>query len=98
MDTEDRQEWIYLNGVLPSLEADRSAAIKNALASGESAEAKQLAINELAQVVGTSAAGIAARIGKIKVVLRQRIRMKLFFRLRKTGKLPVIKPLISWVI
>nr|WP_312663480.1 hypothetical protein [Pantoea sp. CTOTU49201] len=66
LDAEDRQEWIYLNGVLPSLEADRSAAIRNALASGESAEAKQLAINELAQVVGTSAAGIAARIGKNK--------------------------------
>lgn len=66
LDAEYRQEWIYLNGVLPSLEADRSAANRNALASGDSAEAKQLAINELAQVVGTSAAGIATRIGKNK--------------------------------
>jgi len=48
------------------LEADRNAAIHNALMSGDSPEAKQLAINSLAQVAGTSAAGIAAGIGKIK--------------------------------
>jgi len=48
------------------LEADRNAAIHNALMSGESPEAKQLAINSLAQVAGTSAAGIAAGIGKTK--------------------------------
>lgn len=46
------------------LEADRNAAIHNALMSGDSAEAKQLAINSLAQVAGTSAAGIAAGVGK----------------------------------
>lgn len=32
--------------------------------SGDSSEAKQLAINSLAQVAGTSAAGVAAGIGK----------------------------------
>jgi len=42
------------------------AAIHNALTSGDSPEAKQLAINSLAQAVGTSAAGIAAGIGKSK--------------------------------
>lgn len=46
------------------LEADRNAAIHNALMSGDSSEAKQLAINSLAQVAGTSAAGIAAGVGK----------------------------------
>ncbi|THB82430.1 hypothetical protein E1N66_21030, partial [Pantoea allii] len=46
------------------MEADRLAAIHYALTSGDSPEAKQLAINSLAQVVGTSAAGIAAGIGK----------------------------------
>ena len=50
--------------MLPQLEADRNAAIYNALMSGDSPEAKQLAINSLAQVAGTSAAGIAAGIGK----------------------------------
>lgn len=39
-------------------EADRNAAIHNALMSGDSEEAKQLAINLLAQAVGTSAAGV----------------------------------------
>jgi filamentous hemagglutinin len=48
------------------LEADRNAAIHNALMSGDSSEAKQLAINSLAQAAGTSAAGIAAGIGKAK--------------------------------
>ncbi|WP_325849358.1 EndoU domain-containing protein [Enterobacter vonholyi] len=62
--TEEKQEWAYLQGVLPQLEADRNAAIHNALMSGDSSEAKQLAINSLAQVAGTSAAGIAAGIGK----------------------------------
>lgn len=62
--TEEKQEWAYLQGVLPQLEADRNAAIHNALMSGDSPEAKQLAINSLAQVAGTSAAGIAAGIGK----------------------------------
>ncbi len=62
--TEEKQEWGYLQGVLPQLEADRNAAIHNALMSGDSWEAKQLAINSLAQTIGTSAAGIAAGIGK----------------------------------
>lgn len=62
--TEEKQEWAYLQGVLPQLEADRNAAIHNALMSGDSLEAKQLAINSLAQVAGTSAAGIAAGTGK----------------------------------
>jgi len=62
--TEEKQEWAYLQGVLPQLEADRNAAIHNALMSGDSPEAKQLAINSLAQAIGTSAAGIAAGIGK----------------------------------
>ncbi len=62
--TEEKQEWGYLQGVLPQLEADRNAAIHNALMSGDSSEAKQLAINSLAQTIGTSAAGIAAGIGK----------------------------------
>nr|WP_260679974.1 VENN motif pre-toxin domain-containing protein [Enterobacter hormaechei] len=62
--TEEKQEWAYLQVVLPQLEADRNAAIHNALMSGDSEEAKQLAVNSLAQVVGTSAAGIAAGINK----------------------------------
>ncbi len=48
------------------LEADRNAAIHNALMSDDSQEAKQLEINSLAQAVGTSAAGIAAGIGESK--------------------------------
>lgn len=41
-------------------------AVHNASTSGCSPEAKQLAINSLAQAGGTSAAGIAAGIGKSK--------------------------------
>ncbi|WP_447766162.1 hemolysin BL-binding protein, partial [Enterobacter asburiae] len=62
--TEEKQEWAYLQAVLPQLEADRNAAIRNALMSGDSNEAKQLAVNSLAQTIGTSAAGIAAGINK----------------------------------
>jgi len=61
---EEKQEWAYLQAVLPQLEADRNAAIHNALMSGDSSEAKQLAVNSLAQTIGTSAAGIAAGINK----------------------------------
>ena len=61
-----QNELSILQVTMIQLEADRNAAIHNALMSGDSPEAKQLAINSLAQVAGTSAAGIAAGIGKIK--------------------------------
>ncbi|WP_455813233.1 VENN motif pre-toxin domain-containing protein [Pseudomonas graminis] len=63
LDENESQEWIYLNSVLPTLEMDRDTAIKRALASGESAEAKQLAINSIAQA---GAAGIVSGTGKVK--------------------------------
>nr|WP_072000504.1 hemagglutinin repeat-containing protein [Pantoea agglomerans] len=63
---EDQNELSILQVTTIQLEADRNAAIHNALMSGDSSEAKQLAINSLAQVAGTSAAGIAAGIGKGK--------------------------------
>lgn len=62
----EQNELSILQVTTIQLEADRNAAIHNALMSGDSPEAKQLAINSLAQVAGTSAAGIAAGIGKIK--------------------------------
>ncbi|WP_246871822.1 hemagglutinin repeat-containing protein [Pantoea ananatis] len=62
----EQDELSVLQVTTIQLEADRNAAIHNALMSGDSAEAKQLAINSLAQVAGTSAAGIAAGIGKNK--------------------------------
>lgn len=62
----EQNELSILQVTTIQLEADRNAAIHNALMSGDSPEAKQLVINSLAQVVGTSAAGIAAGIGKIK--------------------------------
>lgn len=61
---EEQNELSILQVTTIQLEADRNTAIHNALMSGDSAEAKQLAINSLAQVAGTSAAGIAAGIGK----------------------------------
>lgn len=60
----EQNELAVLQVTTIQLEADRNAAIHNALMSGDSSEAKQLAINSLAQVAGTSAAGIAAGIGK----------------------------------
>lgn len=60
----EQDELAFLQVTTIQLEADRTAAIHNALMSGDSSEAKQLAINSLAQVAGTSAAGIAAGIGK----------------------------------
>lgn len=60
----ERDELAVLQVTTIQLEADRNAAIHNALMSGDSSEAKQLAINSLAQVAGTSAAGIAVGIGK----------------------------------
>ncbi|MDY0418042.1 hemagglutinin repeat-containing protein [Enterobacter sp. 170198] len=61
---EEQNELSILQVTTIQLEADRNAAIHNALMSGDSPEAKQLAINSLAQLAGTSAAGIAAGIGK----------------------------------
>lgn len=63
----EQNELSILQVTSIQLEADRSAAIHNALRSGDSSEAKQFAINSLAQVAGTSAAGIAAGIGKAGV-------------------------------
>ncbi|WP_275669478.1 hemagglutinin repeat-containing protein [Pectobacterium versatile] len=63
---EEQNELSILQVTTIQLEADRNAAIHNALSSGDSSEAKQLAINSLAQAAGTSAAGIAAGIGKGK--------------------------------
>ncbi|WP_239006628.1 VENN motif pre-toxin domain-containing protein [Lelliottia sp. RWM.1] len=60
----EQDELAVLQVTTIQLEADRNAAIHNALMSGDSSEAKQLAINSLAQVAGTSAAGIAAGVGK----------------------------------
>ncbi|MDQ1224931.1 hemagglutinin repeat-containing protein [Pantoea ananatis] len=62
----EQDELSVLQVTTIQLEADRNAAIHNALMSGDSAEAKQLAINSLAQVAGTSAAGVTAGIGKSK--------------------------------
>ncbi|PWV83383.1 hypothetical protein C7423_12414 [Pantoea ananatis] len=62
----EQDELSILQVTTIQLEAYRNAAIHNALMSGDSAEAKQLAINPLAQVAGTSAAGVAAGIGKSK--------------------------------
>nr|WP_258379144.1 VENN motif pre-toxin domain-containing protein [Pantoea ananatis] len=62
----EQDELSVLQVTTIQLEADRNAAIHNALMSGDSAKAKQLAINSLAQVAGTSAAGVAAGIGKSK--------------------------------
>lgn len=59
----EQDELAVLQVTTIQLEADRNVAIHNALMSGDSSEAKQLAINSLAQVAGTSAAGIAAGIG-----------------------------------
>ncbi|MFP1814047.1 DNA/RNA non-specific endonuclease [Lonsdalea quercina] len=61
---EEQDELSILQVTTIQLEADRNAAIHNALMSGDSEEAKQLAINSLAQAAGTSAAGIAAGVGK----------------------------------
>ncbi|MCT4708596.1 colicin E3/pyocin S6 family cytotoxin [Enterobacteriaceae bacterium H16N7] len=61
---EEQNELSILQVTTIQLEADRNSAIHNALMSGDSSEAKQLAINSLAQVAGTSAAGIAAGLGK----------------------------------
>ncbi|EZI31190.1 hemolysin/hemagglutinin-like protein HecA precursor [Pantoea agglomerans] len=66
LNTFEQYELSILLAASIQLEADRLAAIHNALTSGDSPEAKQLAINSLAQAVGTSAAGIAAGIGKNK--------------------------------
>ncbi|MEB5974308.1 hemagglutinin repeat-containing protein [Pantoea dispersa] len=64
LNSQDQNELSILQITFIQLEADRTAAIHNALMSGDSPEAKQLAINSLAQAVGTSAAGIAAGVGK----------------------------------
>lgn len=64
LNTFEQHELSILLAASIQLEADRLATIHNALTSGDSPEAKQLAINSLAQAVGTSAAGIAAGIGK----------------------------------
>jgi filamentous hemagglutinin len=61
---EEQNELSILQVTTIQLEADRNIAIHNALMSGDSPEAKQLAINSLALVAGTSAAGIAAGIWK----------------------------------
>jgi len=66
LSTVEQYELSILQGTSIQLEADRLAAIHNALTSGDSPEAKQLAINSLAQAAGTSAAGIATGIAKIK--------------------------------
>lgn len=55
----EQNELSILQVTTIQLEADRNTAIHNALMSGDSPEAKQLAINSLAQAAGTSAAGIA---------------------------------------
>lgn len=60
----EQNELSILQVTTIQLEADRNAAIHNALMSGDSSEAKQLAINSLAQVAGTSAAGVAAGVNK----------------------------------
>ncbi|WFL69979.1 hemagglutinin repeat-containing protein [Pantoea sp. X85] len=64
LSAEEQYELSILQVTSIQLEADRLAAIHNALMSGDSPEAKQLAINSLVQAAGTSAAGIAAGVGK----------------------------------
>ncbi|MDN4629796.1 hypothetical protein [Erwinia sp. PsM31] len=60
----DQSELSILQVTTIQLEADRNASIHNASMSGDSPEAKQLAMNSLAQAAGTSAAGIVAGAGK----------------------------------
>lgn len=72
----EQNELSILQVTTIQLETDRNAAIHNALMSGDSPEAKQLAINSLAQVAATSAAGIAAGIGKIKPRTQPRNRIE----------------------
>ena len=67
---EKQNELSFLQVTSIQLEADRNAAIHNALMSGDSSEAKQLVINSLAQVAGTSAAGMAAGVGKGVIWMR----------------------------
>lgn len=62
----EQNELSILQVTTIQLEADRNAAIHNALMSGDSSEAKQLAINSLAQGAATSAAGMAVGIKKGK--------------------------------
>ncbi|MEQ9843260.1 VENN motif pre-toxin domain-containing protein [Pectobacterium brasiliense] len=64
LNPEEQNELSIFQVTTIQLEADRNAAIHNALMSGDSPEAKQLAINSLAQVAGTSAAGIIGGAGK----------------------------------
>ncbi|CQJ07360.1 adhesin [Yersinia mollaretii] len=61
---EEWEEINYLKGVMPQLEADRMAAIRNAWSSGGSDEAKQLIINSLAQAGVAGASGIIGGHGK----------------------------------
>jgi len=65
---EQQNELSILEGTSIQLEADRTEAIHRAMMSGDSPEANKLAIDALAQAVGTSAAGIAAGVGKGKTV------------------------------
>ncbi|WP_240043961.1 VENN motif pre-toxin domain-containing protein, partial [Erwinia persicina] len=64
LNESEKSELVYLKAVLPQLEADRMTAIHNALSSGDSEEAKQLAISTLAQAGAAGAASAAAGIGK----------------------------------
>ena len=65
---EEQNDLSILEGTSIQLEVDRTETIHRAMMSGDSPEAKKLAIDALAQAVGTSAAGIAAGVGKEKTV------------------------------
>lgn len=60
LSSAEQFELSILRGTVVQLEADQIVAILNAIISGDSPEAKQLAINSLVQTAGMSAAGIAA--------------------------------------
>nr|WP_275623638.1 hypothetical protein [Pantoea ananatis] len=91
----EQDELSVLQVTTIQLEADRNAAIHNALMSGDSAEAKQLAINSLAQVAGTSAAGVAAGIGKSKPNTQSVNRIETKLKSEKIGKVHEIR---LWIL
>lgn len=71
------------------------AAIHYALTSWDSPEAKQLAVNSLAQALGTSAAGIAAGVGKGKPNPQSENKSEITLKSKKIGKAPRIR---LWIL
>ncbi|KDA93495.1 hypothetical protein FHW11_000198 [Pantoea agglomerans] len=95
LSTVEQYELSILQGTSIQLEADRLAAIHNALMSWDSPEAKQLAMNSLAQAVGTSAAGIAAGVRKGKPNPQSENKSEITLKSEKIGKAPRIR---LWIL